>query len=298
MTNEPVLYRSADEDSGRWDGFEYRADDIVISTRSKHGTTWMQMICALLVFRTSELPRPLPEISPWLDWLITPRDQVVTALDEQTHRRIIKTHTPLDGIPIDERCTYVVVARHPLDAAISLYHQSANLDRARLAELTASPEVVTTRPPLDQWIRSWIDFDGPPADRLDSLVGVMWHVGDAWSRRHDPNVILVHYDDLIADLHGQMQQLALSLRMTIDDDELRQLAHAATFTEMRRNHTRLAPDPAGVLIDREQFFRRGSSGDAIHSLPLHLVDDFGRRAAELAPTDLLSWLVRPTAGRR
>jgi aryl sulfotransferase len=60
----PVRYQSSDEDSARWLGFEFRPGDIVISTRSKSGTTWVQMICALLVFRTAELPAPLADLSP------------------------------------------------------------------------------------------------------------------------------------------------------------------------------------------------------------------------------------------
>src|SRR4028118_1066483 len=137
---DPVIrYRSPDEDSGRWDDFRFRAGDIVISTRSKHGTTWVQMICALLVLQTPDLPRPLAELSPWLDWLGTPRDEVFEALEAQTHRRFIKSHTPLDGIPSRPDVTYIVVARHPLDAAVSLYHQSDNLNRARIAELTGAP---------------------------------------------------------------------------------------------------------------------------------------------------------------
>lgn len=59
----PTRYRSADEDSGRWLGFPFRQGDLVISTRSKSGTTWVQMICALLEFQTPELPRPLAELS-------------------------------------------------------------------------------------------------------------------------------------------------------------------------------------------------------------------------------------------
>lgn len=29
----------------------------------------MQMICALLVFQTPDLPAPLAELSPWMEWL-------------------------------------------------------------------------------------------------------------------------------------------------------------------------------------------------------------------------------------
>jgi len=132
----PIRYRTDDEDSARWLGFAHRDGDIVISTRSKAGTTWVQMICALLVFQTPELPRPLSELSPWLDWVITPRDQVDARLEAQAHRRFIKTHTPLDGLPLDRRATYIVVGRHPLDMAVSLYHQGDNLDREAIARLT------------------------------------------------------------------------------------------------------------------------------------------------------------------
>ena len=119
-----MRYTSPDEDSGRWDGFPFRDGDIVISTRSKSGTTWVQMICALLIFRTPDLPVPLSHLSPWLDWLIQPRDEVIARLEAQQHRRFIKTHTPLDGIPLDDRATYIVVARHPLDMAVDPRRQT------------------------------------------------------------------------------------------------------------------------------------------------------------------------------
>lgn len=113
----PVRYRSAEEDSARWLRFPVRDGDIDISTRSRSGTTWMQMLCAVLVLRTPDLPAPLATLSPWLDWLAEPEDEVLGRLAAQRHRRFVKTHTPLDGQPLHPAVTYVVVARHPLDAA-------------------------------------------------------------------------------------------------------------------------------------------------------------------------------------
>ena len=98
------------------------------------------MICALLIFQTPQLPAPLAQLSPWLDHLIAAPEQVYARLAAQDHRRFIKTHTPLDGIPLDPRATYIVTARHPLDMAVSLYHQGDNIDRARLRQLTDQPQ--------------------------------------------------------------------------------------------------------------------------------------------------------------
>jgi aryl sulfotransferase len=177
----PRRYQAHDEDSARWLGFPFRDGDIVISTRSKTGTTWVQMICALLIFGEPRLPAPIAELSPWLDHLITPREEVFAQLAAQQHRRFIKTHTPLDGIPLDPRVTYLVTARHPLDVAVSQYHHSANIDRVRLRQLIGLPEPATPPPPpkpLHDWLLGWIAAE--PGE-LDTLPGFMWHLSDAWA---------------------------------------------------------------------------------------------------------------------
>ncbi|MGD0393510.1 MAG: sulfotransferase domain-containing protein [Acidimicrobiales bacterium] len=297
----PVRYRSDDEDSGRWLGFPYRQGDIVISTRSKSGTTWVQMICALLVFQTPELPDTLSRLSPWLDWLGTPRSEVYAQLSAQRHRRFIKSHTPLDGLPLDPRCTYIVTVRHPLDMAVSLYHQGENLDRARIRHLLGRPEPDTPdagRPPLHDWLLSWIDQEADPQEQPDSLPGVMWHLADAWHRRNEPNIVLVRYDDLCTDLGGEMRRLARLLGITVPDQLWPELTGAATFEAMRADAGRLAPDPAGILKDSAAFFRRGGSGAGAEQLT---DDEFGRyraRVAELAPPDLLPWLHRDATDPR
>jgi aryl sulfotransferase len=98
-----VRYQSFLTDSSRWEGFQFRPGDIIISTPAKCGTTWTQMICALLVFQTPELPRPLDLLSPWLEMRLRRRREVFDLSEAQTHRRFIKSHTPLDGLPADER---------------------------------------------------------------------------------------------------------------------------------------------------------------------------------------------------
>jgi aryl sulfotransferase len=283
-------------DSARWDGFSLRGGDIVISARSRCGTTWVQAICALLVFQTPDLPAPLAQLSPWLDWLSVEQSEVLAALAAQEHRRFIKTHTPLDGLPLDPKATYIVAARHPLDMAVSLYHHYANLDLPRIAELEGrpSPGPARSAPPLHDWLLSWITEKCDPTQRPDSLPGAMRHVTDAWSRRAEPNVVLVHYHDLLTDLGGQMRRLAARLGITVPESTWPELVNAATFGSMRSRADRFNPDPAGVFLDRTAFFRRGESGAGAAVLSPVEISGYHLRTEQMACAPLLSWLHRPS----
>jgi aryl sulfotransferase len=298
MQGPLVHYVSPDEDSSRWTGFPFREGDIVISTRSKTGTTWVQMICALLVFQKPELPDKLSAISPWLDWLIKPRDEVYGQLAAQRHRRFIKTHTPLDGVPYDPRVIYIVTARHPLDSAVSLYHQGLNIDRARLRQLTGAPEPTeppAATPPLGEWLLRWTDREVDPIDEPDSLPGVFHHLSVAWTRRHEPNVVLVHYDDLSNDLGAEMRRIASRLRIDVAEEIWPVLVEAATFDSMRSVPEDTVPDPSGIMKDKQAFFRRGISGTGRDLLSDEQYAAYLERAGRLSPPDLVSWLHRDNA---
>jgi aryl sulfotransferase len=302
MASTSYRYQSPDEDSGRWLDFPFRDGDIVISTRSKTGTTWVQTICALLIFQAPELPAPIAELSPWLDHLITPREETYAGLAAQKHRRFIKTHTPLDGIPLDPRATYIVTARHPLDTAVSLYHQGINLDRAKIRALTGAPEPTAPprpRKPLHDWLVAYITGSAAPwivrshpREDLDSLPGLMWHLSDAWAKRHEPNVMLVHYDELSADLEDQMRRIARRLRVGVPEQAWPALVEAATFEAMRSSADWLIPT-AGILKSNAAFFRRGTSGAGREVLSADEIAAYHTRVAQLAPPDMLAWLHSP-----
>ncbi len=72
----PGRYAGQAYDSSRWDGFVFRTDDVVVCAPQKCGTTWAQMICALLIFQTDHLPAPLGVLSPWLDSNTAPLAEV------------------------------------------------------------------------------------------------------------------------------------------------------------------------------------------------------------------------------
>jgi DNA-binding MarR family transcriptional regulator len=272
--------------ASRWAEFPLRPGDIVISTAPKSGTTWMQMICALLVFQTPSLPAPLGKLSPWLDER-RGRGEIYAELAAQRHRRFIKTHMPLSDIPIDSGVTYIVVARDPLDAAVSWYHQvsaSPTSDKTAVKSGDEGP-----RESLRQWLLDWIDEMGTRPRGRNSLETQLENLTSAWEQRAKPNVILAHYEELSADLAAEMRRLASHLDIAVPEASWPALVQAATFKEMQAAAEDLQPD-AGK--GHPSFFRHGSSGEGRSLLTSAEIAQYHTRTAQVAPRDLLTWLHR------
>lgn len=283
-------------DSSRWDGIPFRDGDIVISTPAKCGTTWTQMICALLIFQTPDLPDALESLSLWPDMLVRSEDDLITALAEQRHRRFIKTHTPFDGLPYDERVTYICVGRDPRDAAISWDNHFRNVDHGAVMSLRTAAvgplpadQPVTADPPPELETpkdRFWAWVDNP--DVLVGLSAMLHHLSGFWAARHLPNVVLLHYSDLQADLEGQMRRLAGRLGISVPGELWPELVDAATFAQMRRQANRYAPELA-IWRNPERFFNRGTNGQWSDLLDAEDVRRYTARVARLAEPDLAAW---------
>ena len=123
----------------------------------------------------------------------------------------------------------------------------------------------------------------------------MWHLSDAWSRRGEPNVLLVHYDDLSADLEGQMRWLAGQLGIAVPEQAWPALVQAATFESMRGSADTLVPT-AGIFKSNAAFFRRGTSGAGREILSDEEIAGLPRPRSQLAPPDMLTWLHAPQPG--
>jgi aryl sulfotransferase len=121
-------------DSLRWNFFTSRKDDIVVATTYKAGTTWAQVIVANLIFE-GKLPGSITDLSPWIDHRLFPLELVLGRLEAQTHRRAVKTHLPLDGLPFHDNIKYVCVGRDPRDIFLSHW----NMYRNFRPEMTALP---------------------------------------------------------------------------------------------------------------------------------------------------------------
>ena len=290
-------------DSNRWDGFELRAGDIIIATPPKCGTTWTQMICALLILQEPELPLPLDTLSPWVDMVTRARAEVFADLQAQTHRRFIKTHTPLDGIPHDPTITYVCIGRDPRDVALSIDHHIDNMDVAAFLTARAKAAAIDgieleplppprPRPDGEQdrfW--QWVDDETPSTQIGSSLRRTVEHLQSFRDAADDLDVVFLHYDDLKADLEGQMRRLAARLGISVEEHRWARLVQAATFESMRsRAETTVPGGGPEHWIDPVAFFSRGTSGQWRDLLDDADLARYAARVRALAPDDLVEWV--------
>ncbi|HZU73778.1 MAG TPA: sulfotransferase domain-containing protein [Acidimicrobiales bacterium] len=297
-----MRYRNVVVDSLRWQGFEFRGGDIVIATPPKCGTTWMQMICALLIFGGPELPARLTELSPWMDILTEPQEAVWSALASQTHRRFIKSHTPLDGIPWDERVTYITVGRDPRDVAVSWANHFDNMDLSRLMaarvaavgleglEGAPAPPPSGADPVAEFW--QWVEDDAPPEAVVSGLRATLHHLDTFWRARNESNVALFHYTDLMEDLDGEMRRLASILDINVPEHRWPQLVKAARFAAMRERADQLAPQVRidGFWKEASRFFNRGGTGQWQELVDPWDEARYRRRVATLVPGELDRWV--------
>ena len=272
MLIRPALreYRTWSVDSRRWHGYEPRPGDIVIATSPKCGTTWTQQIVSSLVFQDAAV-RALGKVSPWIDARFrgTVAD-TYSALAAQTHRRFIKTHLPIDGLPLYEEVTYVHVARSGRDAFMSMHnHFTANtqatidtFDRIGLEDSTIGRPY--PRLPADpaEFFRLWISTPAVPGqtDGLPSPSFFDLEVG-YWAERGRPNLLLSHYNDLSVDLDGEMRRISGFLGIPVNEPLWPSLVSAARFEAMQAAGEALMPQlQTAITGGTQRFFNKGTNG--------------------------------------
>lgn len=243
----PIVNKAVD--TNRWDLVPPRTGDIIVAVSDKMGTTWSQMLCALLV-HGPELPRPLVELSPWLDGGVWDyNEDAVEVFNAQPWRRVIKTHTPLHALKYREDAFYVTCGRDPRDVFLSAVDQGYNETRP------GAPQRTIDR---DKLFAAALDFDSGR-----NISGLFNHVASYWRHRTLPNILFLHYNDMSDDLEGETARLANFLGIECSPDEIRALVDRASFDAMRAEADNLAPGSkvVGRWKSNADFFRKGRRGE-------------------------------------
>ena len=276
-------------DSTIWDDFEFRDDDIVISTYAKSGTTWMQQIIAQMLFN-GDPDLEVAQMSPWMDLRVPPKEVKLAAVAEQTHRRVLKTHLPVDALVFSPKAKYIYIGRDGRDVVWSLYNHHANANEKWYGALNDTPGRVgppISPPPEDirQYWREWLERDGYP----------FWSFWDNvrtwWETRSLPNVMFVHFAELKSDMPGTMRRIAEFLDITFDESRWDSIVEYCTFNWMKANATKSVP-LGGAFWDAgaEVFINKGVNGRWSSTLTPEESTEYETIAAEKLGREAAHWM--------
>ncbi len=276
-------------DSTRWNDFRFRDDDVVIATWAKSGTTWLQQIVAQLIFEGAE-DIAVADVAPWLDFRLVPEEETLAMLDAQTHRRFTKTHLPVESLVISPKAKYLYIARDGRDALWSAHNHNANLTPEVIDQVSAMPgaEEYSWEPPsadMRQYFHDYLDQDWRPWWPFWS------HIQSWWDIRDLPNVLLLHFNNLKADLPGEMRRIASFLDIEVDEALWPVLVEHCGFDYMKENSSVIVAKLADIFVGGgKTFIHKGTNGRWRDTLTPADIEKYEAVVKENLTPDCAHWL--------
>jgi Sulfotransferase domain len=200
--------------------------DVFVMTFAKSGTNWMMQIAHQLIYHGKSDYNHLHDVVPWPDTTIMPffMKKYAIPIEEATHwehspekKRVIKTHYNWDLLPHSDQAKYIAVIRDPKDIFVSNY-------------LFVRDGVYgSAMPSVDTWFDLFLSPHFP--------LGGSWAVNAAgyWAERHRPNVLIVSFKSMKADLRGIVVKVADFLNIRESDALIDEVCRLSSFDYMKQN---------------------------------------------------------------
>jgi len=207
--------------------FVSREDDVWVITHPKSGTTWTQemvwLICNDCDFETA-LSKKLIDRSPFFEFGVfwPERANGLERIEKAASPRILKSHLHASLLPTDVLSSQeggkgpkiIYTMRNPKSVCLSYFHHTKAFDA-----YTGS---------MEEFAESFMDGS------------VIWspyaaHVKNYHKLQDNPNVLILTYEEMCADLPSTILRMATFLGKTLSAETVTKLASHLSFDEMKGN---------------------------------------------------------------
>lgn len=247
-------------DSTVWNDFEYRDNDIVIASWARAGTAWVQQIVKQLIFGVNP-DLHTSALSFFFELLMLSKEEKIDILNNQSHRRFIKTHLAVNTLVFSPKAKYIYVGRNAPDIVWSLYNWLKKFRKGSFAIKATVKDRVgppLMRPTVDfyEFWKKWLYEDGYP----------MWpfwnNVRSWWNIRNLPLVKLIHFNSLKEDLESEILGIAKFLEIPVISEQMERLMEYCSYEWMKKNPAKTAPKGSDTLVGgASTFFLNGKNGN-------------------------------------
>ena len=225
---------------------ESRPEDVIISTYSKSGTTWLQTIVYNLLGCPQGPLEKLTDVAPWLQC-----DHEPEKLDRMINfknPRVFKTHDLYSWLPEHwARARLIYCYRNPKDWAVSLFHHFQTF------QMDGEEKIVENK--------DFSAFFTKLCRQKEVAPFGLWedHVIDWLQHKDDENILFLTYEDMVEDLEREVAKIAKFLGVTLTPELLERVLHEGNFTTMRNNGAVNYGWVQGVR-EIQPFIRKGKVG--------------------------------------
>lgn len=222
--------------------------DIIVSTFSKSGTTWMQLILYQLTTQGDMDFDHLFDVSPWI-WYSALRGVQPTKTPAP---RILKSHDDYRRFKKLRRGRFVFVTRDGRDVCVSLYHHRKNFKRYEGAfEEFFDDFLAGTEYNWFEHTRLWLE------------------------NAYDLPIHYVRFEDLKTNFDETVRGVADYLGIRVEHEIMARTADRCSFASMKRHELQLGPrnshfsnlsESPYFVKNPDQFIRRGEVGEGLATL--------------------------------
>jgi hypothetical protein len=156
-------------------------------------------------------------------------------------KRVIKSHLGWDKLPYSEDARYILVIRDPKDVIVSGYFFIRDV-----VFRSAMPSPAT-------WCKTFLTGGGPLGSWAEHSAGY-------WAQRHRPNVLLLSFKSMQADLKGTVSKIANFLDVNVPEETLAEVCRQSSFGYMKTIDQRFAPEGIHPWGRKVTMMRKGVQG--------------------------------------
>ena len=234
----------------RWNGFVPRPGDTIVGTPPKSGTTWTITIVMMLNLGQTDVPADIAR--PWFEELGPPVEDLMAELDQQTHRRCLKTHAPFHALPDLPGVHFITVYRHPIDTFLSFRnflpkYKPTWSDHPLVSDMTSAFDAFLNTP-----------FDRSTSGNAVCLGLLLNHYRANLIEDRREGLLVLHYADMLRAPYEAVCQISEHLGHDHSEAFLRAGVEATQLDNMRKKSANFAPRMFGdAEFGHDSFFDRG-----------------------------------------
>jgi aryl sulfotransferase len=245
--NRRLVVKNYFIDSNNWNLFKHRKTDIVIASCYKSGTTLTQQIVNLLINGHDNF-ESIQELSPLVDSATIPLN--IEQIENLPDPRFFKSHLPFDALPYYPDWKYIYLGRDGRDVGLSLHNHLQHRKALILESTNLPPKMDDGSDNFSEFWDRWVETGEPRWPFWE-------HINSWWQVRHLPNILLVHYANLINDKPGEIQRIANFLNLKLEPSQLDLVLSRSDLKYMKENWQKFQ---ALRKFPFKDFLNKGTNG--------------------------------------